>query len=447
MHHIKERIKPFISWVVGDGKFIDPWCDRWIPDIGVATPKPNTTPDPMIRVSDCIDQNLRRWNLAKLSQHFDQSSVEKIVIIPLSSSISSDRRAWDLNRDGKFTTKSAYLALRGRSTQPQDLMWKKFWRIKIPYRVQLFVLKAAVNAIPVREILSQRIHLESVLCPFCQDQPESIMHIFLQCPCTRRVWNISNLYSYVNLFNGTDIRDWLRFWLGCHPYSSTEEKVQKFPLIACIMWSIWVGRNNLIHNARTDSHETILNRAMHLFPNKNPQRDSITQATPAGNRTLSWSPPPPGWTKFNTDGAWDHISNKGGAGLVVRNHAANFLYAAASHSCFISAEEAEIRGIWLAVKKAWEMNYKKVLIESDVEVVIDQINAGNFAGTWSTDALLQDIKNWKSNFENISFRFVPRCCNSVAHDLAHWGKTTMLDMFWASPPIWLMPALGRDAPS
>ncbi|OVA05694.1 hypothetical protein BVC80_261g9 [Macleaya cordata] len=32
IHHIKEKIKPFISWIVGDGNFIDPWCDRWIPE-------------------------------------------------------------------------------------------------------------------------------------------------------------------------------------------------------------------------------------------------------------------------------------------------------------------------------------------------------------------------------------------------------------------------------
>ncbi|OVA08900.1 hypothetical protein BVC80_901g19 [Macleaya cordata] len=59
LHTIKEKIKPFITWIVGDGKFIDPWCDRWIPDIGVPSPKPNTIPDQTLKVADLIDQDMR----------------------------------------------------------------------------------------------------------------------------------------------------------------------------------------------------------------------------------------------------------------------------------------------------------------------------------------------------------------------------------------------------
>ncbi|XP_026451440.1 uncharacterized protein LOC113351717 [Papaver somniferum] len=59
LHAIKELIKPFISWIVGDGKFIDPWFDKWIPSLGTATPNPLTPPDPSIKVDYFIDNSIR----------------------------------------------------------------------------------------------------------------------------------------------------------------------------------------------------------------------------------------------------------------------------------------------------------------------------------------------------------------------------------------------------
>ncbi|XP_026442459.1 uncharacterized protein LOC113342005 [Papaver somniferum] len=78
LHAIKELIKPFISWTVGDGKFIDPWCDKWIPSLGSATPNPLVPPDPSIKVDYFIDENTRTWNVSRLNTHFDDASVKKI---------------------------------------------------------------------------------------------------------------------------------------------------------------------------------------------------------------------------------------------------------------------------------------------------------------------------------------------------------------------------------
>ncbi|XP_026383554.1 uncharacterized protein LOC113279057 [Papaver somniferum] len=84
LHAIKELIKPFISWIVGDGQFIDPWCDKWIPTMGSATPNPLVPPDPNVKVSYFINPLTRDWDVYRLNTHFDNASVQKIVTIPLS---------------------------------------------------------------------------------------------------------------------------------------------------------------------------------------------------------------------------------------------------------------------------------------------------------------------------------------------------------------------------
>ncbi|OVA19644.1 Ribonuclease H domain [Macleaya cordata] len=170
-----------------------------------------------------------------------------------------------------------------------------------------------------------------------------------------------------------------------------------------------------------------------------------TNSSPQNQTILSyWSPPRSGWFKINTDGAWDPNTSKGGVGLVTRDSFGLFLSAAAMHINTYSAEEAEIRAIWTAMKQAMERKITALEIESDAKVVVEQLKRKNYCGAWNTDALLKDIEVWSLSFEKLSFNYVPRVCNRVAHELAQWGKNSTTDMFWGTPPVWLLPVLRGD---
>ncbi|XP_026384273.1 uncharacterized protein LOC113279836 [Papaver somniferum] len=134
LHAIKELIKPFVSWIVGDGKFIDPWCDKWIPNLGSATPNPLTPQDPIIKVDHFIDKHTRTWNVSRLCTHFDDAS------------------------------------------------------IRVPHRVQLFLWKAAKNTLPARTVLHTRMPMHSVECARCKDPHENIMHTLVLCPFASKQW-------------------------------------------------------------------------------------------------------------------------------------------------------------------------------------------------------------------------------------------------------------------
>ncbi|OVA09939.1 hypothetical protein BVC80_1751g98 [Macleaya cordata] len=120
------------------------------------------------------------------------------------------------------------------------------------------------------------------------------------------------------------------------------------------------------------------------------------------------------------------------------------MLATALYANTVSAEEAEIRAIWAANRRAIDLKIPKLMVESDAEVVITQLQRKVYEGPWNTDALLKDIGNWCSCFEGISFCFVSRNYNGVAHDLAQWGKNSCMDMFWSTSPVWLIPSLERD---
>ncbi|OVA01717.1 Reverse transcriptase zinc-binding domain [Macleaya cordata] len=312
LHFVKEKIKPFISWIVGDGKFIDPWCDRWIPDCNNEHPQPQTPHDTNIKVADFIDQTSRSWDRGNLQIHFDQSSIEKIVRIPLSSVSSSDRRAWDLTRDGRFISKSIYLTLRGVGNNQEDKLWKGIWKSKMPHRVQLFTWKCAKNALPVRDLLSQRININTNLCPRCQAEPKTITHALLTCTQIATLWSNSRMHCCTDPFVDKPISDWLRSWLAVDPYRSNVDKIEHFPLVASLMWSIWMSRNILVFNNKIETDIAIQNRAHRMLPKPKFQKQ--------GNNTTSQSqltnharlPPPAGWVKVNCDGAWDPVTKCGG---------------------------------------------------------------------------------------------------------------------------------------
>ncbi|XP_026416530.1 uncharacterized protein LOC113311963 [Papaver somniferum] len=285
LHAIKELIKPFISWIVGDGQFIDAWCDKWIPTLDSATPNPLVPPDPSIKVSYFIDPQSRSW----------------------------DVRAWDLSKNGKFSSKSVYLGLRGLSPSPCKNLWKRIWKVRVPYIIQVFLWRAARNDLPSRTILHTTMPMHSVDCPRCSDPHETIMHALVTSPFASRVWFISDFNIKTQFFQNKSFIDWLLFWL-IEPQSKLLEDDQC--LFVAILWSLWTSRNNFIFQNTRENHTSVLARAKAMLLTR---KTSLPGSTSFSVSICDkWMPPLIGWIKCNTDGSFDIISGVNGAGYVMR---------------------------------------------------------------------------------------------------------------------------------
>ncbi|OVA04159.1 Reverse transcriptase zinc-binding domain [Macleaya cordata] len=300
------------------------------------------------------EDGLNAWRLVEELDYL-LSRALRIVQIPLSSVQSRDRRAWELTRDGNFTAKSAYFGLRNHGSNGEEKMSENFWKMKLPHRVQLLVWKGAKNAIPVKDILNKRINIEDAKCPRCNLLDKSITHALVTCPCVNRIWTASHLHKNISSFVDKSLTDWIKFWLGIDPYSSNRNPKDQFLFVACLMWVIWISRNDLIHNHCLKSDQAIIHKAFHMLP----KCQSLTNRLPLRSYAQKicfsgWTPPMIGWWKINTDGGWDPNSNNNGLGFVVRDYLGVFRSAAAVFSNYFCAEEAKIRAIWIAMKKAIE---------------------------------------------------------------------------------------------
>ena len=75
----------------------------------------------------------------------------------------------------------------------------------------------------------------------------------------------------------------------------------------------------------------------------------------------------------------------------------------------------------LAIQKAADAGFKKVVIEGDAWNVIEPLRNQVAAPHWSIKIVVEDILFLAKGFDNVKFSFVGREGNEAAHLLAGWA--------------------------
>ncbi|KAK2647756.1 hypothetical protein Ddye_015245 [Dipteronia dyeriana] len=163
--------------------------------------------------------------------------------------------------------------------------------------------------------------------------------------------------------------------------------------IHAVVWSVWLSRNQWIFESKTIDFRYALcfvwravsdaNRLeidcmrncvddlliLHRFDLRGrPARAPVI-------KSVIWSPPAPGWTKVNTDGAALSSPSTGGCGGIFRNCRA-FV-----KGCFVVpldhvfAFEAELLATSIASNFAWQNGWHRIWLESDSSYVVQLLSS------------------------------------------------------------------------
>ena len=140
----REALRAGLIKRVGDGSSISVWNDMWIP--GTTTMKPMLRPENTVieNVSELIDQENWTWNQQLVRDTFILTDANAILNIPIRQGGGDDFLAWDFEKTGNCTVKSAYRALvnqkerialdegtaTGTSTSDQQ-MWSALWKLNV----------------------------------------------------------------------------------------------------------------------------------------------------------------------------------------------------------------------------------------------------------------------------------------------------------------------------
>ncbi|KAL5748652.1 hypothetical protein ACOSQ2_025949 [Xanthoceras sorbifolium] len=154
-----------------------------------------------------------------------------------------------------------------------------------------------------------------------------------------------------------------------------------------------------------------------------------------------------GWFKLNTDASLNIDDSLVGLGAVIRDDNGLFM-AGLSHKLVrsVSIEIAEASAILIGLHLAIESGFSHLLVESDALNIIFYLVQEKPSNS-EVGLVVADILSFCSRAV-VSFAFVPRCANSVAHSLARNSFSIDNVSIWMEDaPPWLDQGLLSDLQS
>jgi hypothetical protein len=171
------------------------WRDRWIAKHFDARPITPRVDQQLEMVSQLLTGS-GQWNETLVREQFLPIDAEAIPRQPLGHG-QLDSWAWEKERFGVYTVKSAYKLLYNRKMegmdghQPSssdDRLWKSVWKLSVPPKVKVFWWRVLHEFLPAKQILHRR-HIEPLAyCEICGDPEESIRHVPLECSVAKEFW-------------------------------------------------------------------------------------------------------------------------------------------------------------------------------------------------------------------------------------------------------------------
>ncbi|KAK3231552.1 hypothetical protein Dsin_003433 [Dipteronia sinensis] len=337
-----------------------------------------------------------------------------------------DGIAWTCSSNGMFSMRAFCEALE-ESLNVNIAVPDFIWQGHCPPKIEVFVWQLWRGRVFVKEVLhkhgmDQMMDLE---CPFCQDDNESIDHIFLHCPWSRSLLlNGMSWWGVKGCVNNT-VNKWLEGWIGLCPEFKHERAWCS--LFFTIVWTIWEYRNQLVFEGK----EPIFQQATDLVKfrvvwwfkylgrGSNDPVDTFLRNLPdlcvehkkvKVNKIVDWIPPLPDNLKFNVDGSSRGKPGPSGIGGVMRDSNEKVL---CLFSFYVGIFDSNVAEIW-AIKKAVDLylsnpnlHSRDITVVSDSKVAVSWVHQSDF-GNIQHVSTIYDTRNSMKSFGSLKVVFDSR---------------------------------------
>jgi hypothetical protein len=206
--------------------------DSWVADLG------NDFPTAL------LPQFIDLWRLAR-----------SLVLAPNTP----DSIRWILTTDGTYTSASAYrLHFEGRilSAAP-DMIWSPW----APAKCKFFLWLLLHNRLWCADRLQRRQLPNAYFCPLCLRNLESSLHLFFECPFSRRLWTTVAAWPHCSSFHptvwGTAASSW-EIWQLMIQQTPDAHRRGTSSLFTLVCWNIWKERNARIFRQKSASLQLII---------------------------------------------------------------------------------------------------------------------------------------------------------------------------------------------
>lgn len=161
-----------------------------------------------------------------------------------------DKIAWSPSKDGCFSNNSAYLSLLDQNLASNCKIYRMIWSWNGPERYRFHLWKIVQSALVTNVFRFRRGLSASVVCPLCDRDVESEMHLLRDCWLASQVWSFLINNSLPHNFLLQDLYTWIESNLR----DSFLVKGFKWCLVFNVtVLLIWHARNDFVFNGKRPS--------------------------------------------------------------------------------------------------------------------------------------------------------------------------------------------------
>ena len=133
-------------------------------------------------VSELIDAHKAAWNREALDANFIAADTLAILAIPVYTRQMGDHRAWNFERNGLFSVRSAYRMLADAKHRREDWLegrsgssdmeaeaksWETLWSVQVPGKIRHFMWRLSKLSIPTEDVRHARKMADDDKCQLC----------------------------------------------------------------------------------------------------------------------------------------------------------------------------------------------------------------------------------------------------------------------------------------
>lgn len=367
-----------LCWEMGNGEAIRFWSDNWFEGcdklISYCTTIPNesTIQHPISKFTTYAGG----WNVSTFDSWLPETITRLIAnSIPPYASM-NDKFTWGGNPDGTFTTKSAYVILKGNTATYNAPIFQIIWKWRGTERIRTLLWKLGHGVMLTNSERKRRTMTNDSTCQICQLGEETLFHCFRDCPKARSVWFSLGVENHANFFNN---QNWIK-WMEMNLKSEGSNKLLPYwsILFGVTLDVLWRNRNDLIFNQNQSNiqgsiitircHVSWILNTMKKNPNLQPNLKNKVEIEESG-----WQPPRRGFVKLNCDAAVRDAGRNAGCGGVLRDCFGRLIFAFSHKLETCNAIEAEMWSIYHGVSIAYGKGFDKILVESDSMEAIEML--------------------------------------------------------------------------
>lgn len=444
-----DGVRKNFVWRVGQGHSINCWRDVWIPELGKLEDKvvaPLSILESNLVVANLLNSH-GEWSIDKIKHLLPLDICNRILSrAPPRRDIPLDCVVWSRAKDGIFSTASAYETMLDLREEDENPLFSLIWKWQGPERIRIYLWKLSRDALITNFFRFRRGFSQSALCPICNNEEETTLHMVRDCREVVQVWSILSENSLPQAFFNCNLKEWLALNLKS---KRTLRGSSWRMLFGAASSCIWQARNERVFQGKcTSAREISVKAFYHAVAFNQSIIDNKQVSFPTSRNSLGqacWSAPDPGVVKLNCDGAVGCLGEIAAAGGILRDHLGGFILGFASGLGECSVVEAEIHAIQMGIKLANLKRIRKMIIETDSLDAVRLIKEG-CSSLHPLFSLISDVQDMLRSDQELSLNHIFREANSVADCFAKSGL--MLDKcskLFCSIPVFAVNAVRADA--